>query len=95
MLRVLKPGAPLVILEISEPDRFPVKQLFGFYFKVVMPFIGKLFSKDHRAYTYLPESVSLFPRGEKFVEILKKVGFKAVKHQSLSFGACAMYVCEK
>jgi demethylmenaquinone methyltransferase/2-methoxy-6-polyprenyl-1,4-benzoquinol methylase len=65
MLRVLKPGAPLVILEISEPDRFPVKQLFGFYFKVVMPFIGKLFSKDHRAYTYLPESVSLFPLAAK------------------------------
>lgn len=95
MRRVLKNGAPLVILEVSEPETFPVKQLFGFYFKTVMPFVGKLFSKDNRAYTYLPESVNAFPKGEKFVEILKKVGYQKVKYKPLTFGTCAMYVCEK
>lgn len=95
MKRVLKDGAPLVILEVSEPDKFPMKQVFGFYFKVIMPFIGKLFSKDDRAYSYLPESVENFPRGEKFVAILNKVGYKSVKYTPLTFGTCAMYVCEK
>ena len=95
MKRVLKPGAPLVVLEVSEPDSFPMKQIFGFYFKVVMPFIGKMFSKDDRAYSYLPESVENFPRGEKFVAILNKVGYSNVKYIPLTFGTCAMYVCEK
>ena len=95
MRRVLKKGAPLVVLEVSEPDSFPMKQVFGFYFKKVMPAVGKIFSKDDRAYTYLPESVNAFPKGEKFVEILKKVGYKNVKYSPLTFGTCAMYVCEK
>ncbi|MCB0540644.1 MAG: bifunctional demethylmenaquinone methyltransferase/2-methoxy-6-polyprenyl-1,4-benzoquinol methylase UbiE [Chitinophagales bacterium] len=95
MLRVLKPGAPLVILEISQPDNKLLKGLFGIYFKGILPAIGKLFSKDHRAYTYLPESVEAFPKGKEFTEILKKVGFKNAKHQALTLGICAMYLCEK
>lgn len=95
MLRVLKDGAPLVVLEVSEPDNFPMKQIFGIHFNYILPFVGKLFSKDNRAYTYLPESVRAFPKGKNFVEILKKVGFKKVEYKPLTFGICAMYTCEK
>jgi demethylmenaquinone methyltransferase / 2-methoxy-6-polyprenyl-1,4-benzoquinol methylase len=95
MHRVLKPGAPLVILEVSQPDAFPMKQVFGVYFKLILPTIGRVFSKDHRAYTYLPESVEAFPKGDNFVNILKKIGFKNAKHHPLTFGICAMYTCEK
>lgn len=95
MRRVLKDGAPLVVLEVSEPDKFPMKQVFGIHFNYILPFVGKVFSKDSRAYTYLPESVQAFPRGNDFVEILKKVGYKKVEYKPLTFGICAMYTCEK
>ena len=95
MLRVLKPGAPLVILEPSTPNNPIVKAVFSIYFKGIMPLIGRLFSKDHRAYTYLPESVEAFPKGEAFTSILKKVGFKNAKYKPLTLGICAMYLCEK
>ncbi len=95
MYRVLKPGAPLVILEVSQPDNKFLKSIFSVYFKGILPLIGRLFSKDHRAYTYLPESVEAFPKGEAFTSILKKVGFKNAKYQALTLGICAMYICEK
>ena len=95
MRRVLKEGAPLVVLEVSEPDSFPMKQIFGIHFNFILPTVGRIFSKDDRAYSYLPESVRAFPKGTKFVEILKKVGFKKVKYKPLTFGICAMYTCEK
>jgi len=95
MRRVLKDGAPLVVLEVSEPEKFPMKQIFGIHFKYILPFVGQMFSKDDRAYTYLPESVQAFPKGSDFVEILKKVGFKKVAYKPLTFGICAMYTCEK
>lgn len=95
MYRVLKPGAPLVILEVSQPDNKFLKALFSIYFKGILPLIGRLFSKDHRAYTYLPESVEAFPKGKEFISILEKVGYKNAKHQALTLGICAMYLCEK
>ena len=66
MLRVLKPGGKAVVLEFSKPKTFPIKQLFGFYSKVIIPLFGKYISKDERAYTYLPESVAVFPEGAAF-----------------------------
>jgi demethylmenaquinone methyltransferase/2-methoxy-6-polyprenyl-1,4-benzoquinol methylase len=95
MLRVLKPGGKLVVLEISKPTAFPVKQLFKLYFHYVCPLIGRAFSKDHRAYTYLPESVEAFPHGQAFLDILNKVGYKNAVWTPLTFGICAMYTCEK
>lgn len=95
MLRVLKPGGKLVILEISKPSAFPVKQLFTLYFHYVCPLIGRAFSKDHRAYTYLPESVEAFPHGQAFLDILGQVGYKNAVWTPLTFGICAMYTCEK
>lgn len=95
MYRVLKPGSPLVILEVSQPENKLLKALFSIYFKGILPLIGRLFSKDHRAYTYLPESVEAFPKGQDFVAILKKVGFSHAKFKPLTLGICAMYTCEK
>jgi len=73
--RVLKPGGKAVILEFSNPKKFPIKQLYNFYFKFITPTIGKFFSKDSSAYEYLPESVAQFPDGQKFVAINKKSRF--------------------
>ena len=89
--RVLKPGGKAVVLEFSKPRVFPVKQLYHFYFNYVTPLIGKVFSKDARAYSYLPESVAAFPDGERFVALMQKVGFKNTKQRPLAFGICSVY----
>jgi demethylmenaquinone methyltransferase/2-methoxy-6-polyprenyl-1,4-benzoquinol methylase len=91
MLRVLKPGGKVVVLEFSKPRVFPVKQLYNFYFHYITPGIGKLFSKDARAYSYLPESVAAFPDGKDFVALMNKVGYKQTKNRPLAFGICSIY----
>ena len=95
MYRVLKPGGKTIIIEFSKPEKFPMKQGYNFYFKYILPRIGKLVSKDNEAYTYLPESVQAFPYGEEFLGILEKVGFKNTKCKSLTFGISSIYVGEK
>jgi demethylmenaquinone methyltransferase/2-methoxy-6-polyprenyl-1,4-benzoquinol methylase len=89
--RVLKVGGKAVVLEFSKPKRFPIKQLYKLYFNYITPGIGKLFSKDARAYTYLPESVAAFPDGEAFIAIMNKAGFKNTKCRPLAFGICSIY----
>jgi len=91
ILRVLKPGGKAVVLEFSKPKVFPVKQLYNFYFNYITPGIGKLFSKDARAYSYLPESVAAFPDGKNFTGLMDKVGFKNTKCRPLAFGICSIY----
>ena len=91
MLRVMKPGGHVVIIEFSKPSRFPVKQVYNFYFKAILPTIGKLVSKDQSAYTYLPESVSAFPYGQKFVDIMNEVGFTETKAIPLTLGISSIY----
>ncbi len=93
--RVLKPGGKAVILEFSKPRGFPVKQLYHFYFNHVTPRIGKLFSKDHRAYSYLPESVAQFPDGQQFTDILRRVGFSQAISRPQTFGICTLYIGTK
>ncbi len=95
MCRVLRPGGHLVILELSTPDRFPMKQLFFLYSKVVMPLIGKLVSKDNSAYTYLPESIRAFPQGEVMQQALRHAGFSQVRFRRLTFGTCTLYFATK
>lgn len=90
--RVLNEGGKFVVLEFSKPKSFPMKQLFGFYFKNILPTIGRIFSKDQSAYTYLPESVDAFPEGEDFNNILRKVGFKEVKNIPLTGGVSTIYL---
>jgi demethylmenaquinone methyltransferase/2-methoxy-6-polyprenyl-1,4-benzoquinol methylase len=89
--RVLKPGGKAVVLEFSKPKVFPVKQLYKLYFNYITPAIGKLFSKDARAYTYLPESVAAFPDGKSFTALMDKTGFKNTKCRPLAFGICSIY----
>jgi demethylmenaquinone methyltransferase/2-methoxy-6-polyprenyl-1,4-benzoquinol methylase len=91
MYRVLKPGGKAVVLEFSKPKAFPIKQLYNFYFKYITPGIGKLFSKDSRAYSYLPESVAAFPDGGRFTALMDKVGFQHTKSRMLTFGICSIY----
>jgi demethylmenaquinone methyltransferase/2-methoxy-6-polyprenyl-1,4-benzoquinol methylase len=91
MLRVVRPGGKLVILEFSKPKKFPVKQVFGFYSKNVIPFLGKNISKDEKAYAYLPESVAAFPEGKNFTDILEKIGYKAVEAKIVSGGIATIY----
>ena len=91
MFRVLKPGGKIVVLEFSKPRAFPIKQGYNFYFKYITPILGKMFSKDERAYSYLPESVAAFPDGDDFVKLLSKVGFKAARDRRLTFGVSAIY----
>jgi demethylmenaquinone methyltransferase/2-methoxy-6-polyprenyl-1,4-benzoquinol methylase len=91
MYRVLKPSGKIVILEFSKPKQFPVKQGYNFYFQHILPVFGKVFSKDSRAYTYLPESVAAFPDGEAFTKLMTEIGFKTTKHRSLTFGICSIY----
>lgn len=91
MLRVVRSGGKLIVLEFSKPKKFPVKQAFSFYSKNIIPILGKTISKDASAYTYLPESVAAFPEGEDFENILKKLGYKNVKSTLVSGGIATIY----
>ena len=95
MYRVLDLNGILIILEPSSPSVFPIKQLFNIYFNIIVPLIGKIISKDTNAYQYLSESVKLFPDKEKFLNKLKKVGFKNCKYSKLTFGSVILYIAEK
>jgi demethylmenaquinone methyltransferase/2-methoxy-6-polyprenyl-1,4-benzoquinol methylase len=95
MNRVLRVGGRLAILEFSKPKKFPIKQGFSFYFKFIMPLLGKIISKHKSAYTYLPESVMAFPEGQDFCLVLEKCGFIKVKAEPLSFGITTLYTAEK
>ena len=91
MYRVLNKNGMVVILEFSKPTGFPFKQLYNFYFKSILPIIGKMISKDNSAYTYLPESVQAFPQGSEFLSILNQTGFQQTKCIQLTFGICSIY----
>lgn len=91
MLRVVRPGGKVIILEFSKPKKFPIKQAFGFYSKYFIPFFGKRISKDEKAYAYLPESVAAFPEGIDFENVLKKLNYKNVESQLVSGGIATIY----
>ncbi len=93
--RVLKPGGTFFILEFAQPQYFPVKQLYRFYSKNILPAVGRFISKDHSAYTYLPESVKAFPYGEKMVKILQHQPYQQVDRKALTFGIAMIYTAIK
>ncbi len=95
IFRVLKPGGTFVVLEFSQPEKAPFKQFYNFYFKNILPGIGKMVSKDSRAYTYLPESVAAFPYGNAFLKELKNCGFTGNKVQTVTFGIASIYTAKK
>ena len=95
ILRVLKLGGIFVILETSAPTKTPFKQGYKFYIKNILPLIGKLFSKDRSAYSYLYESASVFPYGEALNNILRKNGFINVEDNPQTFGVATIYTASK
>ncbi len=95
MYRVLKPGGKVVVLEFSRPTMFPFKQLYQFYFKYILPLVGRLISKDQAAYTYLPDSVRNFPDGKDFLNILDRIGFLKTQCRPLTLGISSIYVGSK
>lgn len=95
MCRVTKSGGTCVVLEFSKPKTFPFKQLYNFYFRYILPIIGRMVSKDASAYTYLPESVQAFPDGNDFLKVYEQAGFKNTKCIPLTFGICSIYVGKK
>ena len=95
MYRVLGKKGIVAILEPSKPKTFPLKQLYNIYFHHVLPFVGKLISKDNSAYTYLPNSVEAFPSGNDFIKHLEIVGFKNCKHIPLTLGIVDLYIAIK
>lgn len=95
MTRVLRPGGKCVILEFSKPKVFPIKQLYNFYFSSILPGIGRMTSKDKKAYAYLYESVQAFPEGKVFEELLQKIGLKNTTCEALTMGICSIYTGTK
>lgn len=93
--RVLKPNGQAVILEFSMPERFPVKQLYRFYFKRLLPFIGRIVSKDKSAYSYLPASVEHFPKPNIFVEMLAQKRLSNGQAKPLTFSIATLYTAAK
>lgn len=91
MKRILRPGGKLVVLEFSKPSVFPIKQIFNFYSKYILPNWGKLLSGSTEAYVYLPESVKHFPEGEEFTDILQKCGYQNTNITRLTFGISSIY----
>lgn len=95
MHRVLRPGGKLVILEFSRITFAPLRWAFNFYFGKIMPLIGRLQSKDPRAYAYLFESVQAFPSGKAFTDILDRIGYKQTECKALTFGIASIYTAIK
>ncbi len=95
MLRVLKPGGRLVIIELTTPQKAPMKQLFGFYSRVWMPTVGRLISRDKQAYTYLPATMEAFPQGERMTEILSKAGFTDINFKRFTGGISTLYTAAR
>ena len=95
MYRVLRPDGHVMILELSTPEHFPMKQLYSIYSKWVIPTIGRLFSKEQSAYSYLPASIKVVPQGKVMTDLLSRIGFSEVQARTLTFGICSLYTGTK
>jgi ubiquinone/menaquinone biosynthesis methyltransferases len=91
MGRVLRNGGLITVLEFSRPSKFPFSLIYKFYFLNILPFVGRIFSKNRKAYSYLPETVMHFPENEKFLELIVKAGFSDVKQKRLTGGVASIY----
>lgn len=95
MRRVLRPGGAALILEFSYPDSFTFKQIYGFYFRRILPAVGGKISHHREAYEYLPRSVEDFPDGDGFLDLLTKCGFRDPRQYRLTFGIASIYLALK
>ena len=95
LCRIMKPGASIFILELSEPRNMIVRAIYNIYFKNIMPFIGKCVSGNGDAYRYLQQSVERFPMPDEFVPLIESCGFCNVQHFALTLGLCRIYQAQK
>ena len=95
MHRVLNNGGMLCVIELSTPTSKIIKPLYNFYTHHIIPFVGRLISKDVRAYSYLPESIAAVPQGNDMLQLMKNAGFKDCKFHSMTFGSCTIYTAIK
>lgn len=95
MRRVIRPGGLIMVLEFSKPVTFPFRSIYNFYFTNVLPFFGRLFSRDKKAYRYLPDSVMKFPDNEAFIQLLNNAGFINATQKKLTGGVASIYTCLK
>jgi demethylmenaquinone methyltransferase / 2-methoxy-6-polyprenyl-1,4-benzoquinol methylase len=91
MRRVIRNEGMILVLEFSKPTAFPFRPVYNFYFRNILPFFGRIFSKDKSAYTYLPESVSQFPDNERFLSLLTDAGFADTRQVKLTGGVASIY----
>ncbi|MBQ8702768.1 MAG: bifunctional demethylmenaquinone methyltransferase/2-methoxy-6-polyprenyl-1,4-benzoquinol methylase UbiE [Bacteroidales bacterium] len=94
MLRVLKPGGRMVILELATPDSVVVRPFYNLYTRRLIPLLGKWLAGSREAYTYLPRSIERFPKGKDFLAVLEHVGVRA-SERKMTFGVCREYVAVK
>ncbi len=95
MNRVMRPGGLVAILEFSKPHGFPFRNIYNFYFKNILPGVGRMVSKNDEAYTYLPDSVQKFPENKDFMEVMKQAGYSNINQQRLTFGIATLYSATK
>ncbi len=95
MNRVLRHGGLIMVLEFSKPAKFPFRQIYNFYFLNILPVIGRILSKNKKAYRYLPESVMQFPDNEQFIELLIKAGFSGAIQKKFTLGVASVYTALK
>ena len=96
MLRVLKPLGMMVILELATPDNILLKPFYNLYTKCVIPWLGKRIAGNREAYTYLPESIACFPKGDAFLRIMNNSNYPVfLHHHKLTFGVCRLYTAQK
>lgn len=95
MYRVLRSGGMLCVIELSTPDSPMVRPFYRFYTRCVIPAVGRLVSKDVRAYSYLPESIAAVPKGDGMLELITAAGFRDARFRPLTFGVCTIYTACK
>lgn len=95
MLRVLRPGGALCVIELSTPRNPLLLALYRFYAGKIIPLAGRSISKDARAYSYLPESIAAAPQGEQMLDLMERAGFGNCRWYPLTFGVCSIYIAEK
>lgn len=95
MLRVLRPGGTLCVIELSTPTSTIVRPLYNFYTRRIIPFVGRLVSKDVRAYSYLPESIAAVPQRDEMTALMLEAGFATATFRPLTFGTCTIYIGKK
>jgi demethylmenaquinone methyltransferase / 2-methoxy-6-polyprenyl-1,4-benzoquinol methylase len=91
LYRVCKPGGKVLVLEFSIPQLLPLKWLYLFYFRLILPWLGAIVSGHAKAYSYLNKTAETFPQGQAFCDVLKETGFKNIKARPLTFGIATLY----